>query len=157
MNVSSQKTLNQTPSFFGKGNWTHARGKSVSEWWIQSDFVCTWTHSKRLSLGGKPFCFLHTCFREVYEKPWQRFWWDLPSNKSYKVVPPFKSRVRHLSLNHARFQLEVGEVCLISKGHAFGLLFRCYQLEQISWDCVCCFSAWISRTVPKMFVSSWTE
>lgn len=56
----------------------------------------------------------------------------------------------HLSSNYDHFQLNVREVCLISKAHAFGLLFRWYQLEQISWDCICCFSALISRTVPKM-------
>lgn len=72
-------------------------------------------------------------------------------------MPPFvlhvvsvKSGLGHLSWNHDHFQLEFRAACLISKAGACSLLLRWYQLEQISWDCICCFSALISRTVSKM-------
>ena len=68
-------------------------------------YVCTWTHSKSLNSERKGILFLLTCCRGVCEKPWQQFWWDLTSNKSCRVVPPFKSGVDLMSLNHAHFQL----------------------------------------------------
>lgn len=58
-----------------------------------------------------------------------------------------RNRTGYLSLNHDHSNFRglpyLRSLCL-------WLLLRWYQLEQISWDCICCFSLLISNMAPRM-------
>lgn len=58
-----------------------------------------------------------------------------------------QNRTGYLSLNHDHSNFR-GLPYLRSR--CLWLLFRWYQLEQISRDCICCFSLLISNMAPKM-------
>jgi len=101
--------------------------KSISSLALSPLYVCTCRYSKSLNSERKGILFLLTCCRGVYEKPWQQFWWGLTSNKSCRIVPPFKSGVDLMSLNHAHFQL--GKSALSQKPVPLG-----FCSDGISWN-----------------------